>query len=113
MSEDITKYQDQYGDIPFWKKVIMSAGKAGSKLIENALAMYYSAKDKDTPKWARTVIYGALGYFIMPIDAIPDFTPALGYSDDLAAILAAIGVVAMYMKDEHREKAKQKISKLF
>jgi uncharacterized membrane protein YkvA (DUF1232 family) len=55
----------------------------GREVIEKALWLYYAAQQPNTPLWAKTAIYGALGYFISPIDAIPDITPVIGYADDL------------------------------
>lgn len=68
------------------------------------------SKDEDTPIWAKTTIMGALGYFISPLDAIPDITPFVGYSDDLGILVAA---VATHIKDEHVEKAKETLKKWF
>ncbi len=63
--------------------------------------------------WARTTIYGALAYLISPIDAIPDFVPVVGFSDDLAAMAAAIAVVTAYITPEVIRRAKQKMAELF
>lgn len=54
--------------------------------MEPALKMYYAATDADTPTWAKTTIYGALGYFISPIDVIPGITPLVGYTDDVGVL---------------------------
>lgn len=107
------KYKENYSENDFWDKVTNTAKKAGTKVIETALKMYYSAQDSNTPMWAKTVIYGALGYFILPIDAIPDVTPVVGFSDDLATLTAALGTVAMHVKDEHVAQAKEKIQQWF
>jgi uncharacterized membrane protein YkvA (DUF1232 family) len=72
--------------------------------------MYYSATDPDTPRWAKATIYGALGYFISPLDGIPDLLPVVGYSDDLGILLAAVAAVAAYIKDEHTVKAQATLS---
>jgi uncharacterized membrane protein YkvA (DUF1232 family) len=69
-------------------------------------------KDPDTPMAAKGLIYGALGYFIMPLDAIPDITPIVGFSDDLTALATAITMVAMSIKDKHREEAEEKLKNL-
>ena len=85
-----TDYSTQYSDDGFWGKVKAYAKVAGKGVLEPALKMYYSATDPDTPRWAKTTIYGALGYFISPIDAIPDLLPVLGYTDDLGVLVAAM-----------------------
>ena len=67
--------------------------------------MYYTMLDTKTPVWAKITIIAALAYFIIPIDAIPDFTPVVGFADDAGAIAAALGTVSTVMTDEHRQKA--------
>lgn len=81
--------------------------------MEPALKLYYSAQDSDTPIWAKTTIYGALGYFISPIDAIPDLSPIVGYSDDLGVLVAALATVAASIKNEHGVKAKETLKRWF
>jgi len=64
-----------YTDDDFWQKINSYATLAGRKLVEKALCLYYSAADPKTPAWAKSVIWGALMYFIAPIDAVPDAIP--------------------------------------
>jgi uncharacterized membrane protein YkvA (DUF1232 family) len=84
------------------KKVVAAAGR---KTLLAALTLFYCLQDHDTPKWAKGVIVGALGYLILPTDLIPDIIPGVGYGDDWGAIVAALGTVAAYVKDEHKAKA--------
>lgn len=98
-------YQDEYSDEGFWEKVKKFAKAAGETVLEPALKMYYCAQDSDTPAWAKTTVYGALGYFISPIDAIPDVTPVIGYTDDLGVLTVAVAAIAAHIKPEHKEKA--------
>lgn len=107
------KYSDQYSDDSFWDKVKKFAIVAGEQVLEPALKLYYAAKDKDTPTWAKGTIYGALGYFISPIDAIPDITPVVGYADDLGVLVLAVTVVAANIKPEHAQKAKETLKQWF
>lgn len=95
------------------EKIQSSWHRAGRKLIETVLQLYYSFRDNDTPNWAKAVIIGALGYFITPVDAIPDFAPLFGFSDDLGMMLSALAVVAIHVKEEHRQKAREIASKIF
>lgn len=111
MSE--TDHSDKYSDDGFWDKVKNYAKKAGKGVLEPALKMYFAAKDSDTPTWAKTTIFGALGYFIFPIDVIPDLAPIVGYSDDLGVLAAAISSVAAHIKDEHVQQAKEKLKLWF
>lgn len=92
------------------KKYALRISKAGTGL---ALTLYYTSKDADTPLWAKTVILAALGYLILPIDAIPDLIPGIGFSDDLSALVAAFSTIAAHIKEEHRQKAGEKIDKYF
>ncbi|MGR4066811.1 YkvA family protein [Billgrantia sp. C5P2] len=102
-----------YSEEGFWDKVAHSARRAGRKTLEPALRMYYAAQDPNTPLWAKTTIYGALGYFISPIDAIPDLTPFLGYTDDMGVLAGALAIVAARINDKHREQAKATLTRWF
>lgn len=109
---NITIYESHYKEGKFWKKVLKVIRLTGVGLIENALILYYTAKDESTPKWAKSVIFGALGYFVFPIDAIPDMIPVVGYTDDLSVFMAALGTVFVYIKEEHKQKARTKVENL-
>lgn len=106
-------YGKEYNEESFWKKVSSFVIKAGKEVIEKALILYYCLQDDDTPAWAKTTIIGALGYFISPVDAIPDLVPVVGFSDDLGVLTLAITVVLAHIKQEHRDKAKEKIKEWF
>lgn len=112
-AEDQKKYEKAYDDDGFWKKVMKYAKKAGSGVIEKSLQLYYAAQSPETPLWAKTTIYAALGYFISPIDAIPDVVPVMGYTDDLGVLTAAIASVAMYIDTDVKQKAKEKLEDWF
>lgn len=106
-------FENEFSDEGFWNKGKKYARTAGEAVLKPALKMYYSAQDPDTPAWARTTAYGALGYFITPIDAIPDISPFVGYSDDLGVLVAATAAIAAYIKKEHSDKAKAKLREWF
>ncbi len=111
MSDD--KFSSAYSDDGFWDKTKKYAKVAGEGVLEPALKMYYAAMDADTPAWAKTTIIAALGYFISPVDAIPDIVPVVGYSDDLGVLAAALAATAVHIKDEHVRKAKETLTKWF
>lgn len=111
MSED--KFSAAYSDSGFWGKAKDHAKSAGEEVMEPALKMYYAAMDSDTPGWARMAIISALGYFIFPVDAIPDVAPIVGYADDLGVLAAAVAATAANIKDEHVKKAKETLSRWF
>lgn len=110
---DFEKYQEYYSEDGFWEKVKNFALKAGAKVIYTALKLYYATKRKETPVWAKNTIYGALGYFILPIDLIPDGIPVVGFTDDMGLLIAALAVVAHHVTPEDEAKAKEQLSKWF
>lgn len=102
-------YARYFTDESFWNKVKRYAKKAGRRILEPALVLYFCMQDDDTPAWAKGVIVSALGYFILPMDAIPDLTPVVGFGDDLGVLTVALGIVAVHIKAEHRDRAKQRL----
>lgn len=106
-------FEQYYSEDNFWQKLLNFARAAGREVVEQALSLYYTAQDPDTPTWAKTVIYGALGYFIFPVDAIPDVTPAVGYGDDLGVLVAALATVAAHVTPEIKNHAKEKVAEWF
>lgn len=106
-------YAKTYSESSLWKKLRRYAAVAGRELVEKVLTLFETLKDRDTPAWARAVIVGALGYFISPLDAIPDVIPGAGYADDLGAVAAALATVALYIKKEHIAAAKRRMQQWF
>lgn len=88
----------------FWPK--MKAVAAKIPFAEDALAAYYCALDRKTPLRVRGTLLAALAYFVMPVDALPDIMPALGFTDDAAVLMAALQMIASHVKPEHREAAR-------
>jgi uncharacterized membrane protein YkvA (DUF1232 family) len=110
---DEKNYSADFSEDSFWDKLARVAKTVGREIVEKALSMYYAAQDKDTPLWAKTILVAALGYFVCPIDAIPDVIPAVGYADDAGAIAVALGTVAVHIKPEHKQRAKAKADEWF
>lgn len=108
---ELDAHADDYSEAGFWRKASTAARKAGKRVLNPAFRMYYAAQDPDTPVWARTTIYGALGYFISPIDGLPDFTPLLGYTDDLTLMAGAVAIVAAHIKPEHSARAETTLTR--
>ena len=107
------EYGNEYSEESFWKKIAGFALSAGRQVIEKALVLYYVAQSPETPPWAKAVIYSTLGYFIFPLDAIPDFTPIVGFADDLGAILSTLAIVVRYATPEILERAKERANEWF
>lgn len=105
--------EKHYSEEGFWDKLTRFARVAGREVVEKALWLFYALQQPRLPVWARTVIMGALGYFIFPADAIPDVVPLAGYSDDLGALAAAVGMVAMYIDDSVRARADETLRRWF
>lgn len=95
-----------------WITLKKAALTAGRKTLLTALTLFYCLQDRDTPTWAKGVIVGALGYLILPADLIPDIIPGAGFGDDWGALVAALGTVAAYVKDEHKTKAAAQVQRL-
>ena len=110
---DDKNYSSDFSDDSFWDKLGKFGKTVGREIVEKVLSMYYAVQDKDTPLWAKTILVAALGYFICPIDAIPDVIPGAGYADDAGAIAAALGTVAVHIKPEHKQRAKEKANEWF
>lgn len=88
----------------FWRKLRRTLGRI--PFTEELLAAYYCATDRNTPTLVKAVLLGAIAYFIIPTDLVPDFIASLGYTDDATVLYAAITAVHRHIKPEHREKAR-------
>ena len=93
----------------FWKKARKFAARL--PFAEDLLAAYYCAFDRDTPVQVKAALVGALAYFVLPFDAIPDVMPMLGFADDAAVLATALRLVASHMRPEHRAAAKRAIER--
>ena len=100
-------------DIRFWRKLARFGQKAGHEVLEKALMLFYVAKSEHVPKRIKAVIVGALTYFISTIDAIPDITPLLGFTDDLGILVAAAGVVAAWIDPSIQARVDKKLREIF
>lgn len=89
----------------FWPKLRRNAGRL--PFAEEAAAAFYSATDRATPLPVKATLFGALAYFVMPADLVPDFMPLLGFTDDLAVLLAASRAVTGSIRDRHRAAARR------
>jgi uncharacterized membrane protein YkvA (DUF1232 family) len=103
--------RDQHAvEAGFWKKVRRFASKL--PFLDELLAAYYCATDPATPLHVKAILFGALAYFIMPIDLIPDFVAWFGFTDDAAVLYAAIRSVSGSIKPSHRDQARSSLNRL-
>jgi len=91
MREFGQKLRRNFGKIPF---------------ADDVTASFYCAVDGKSPAFVKAVLFGALAYFIMPADVIPDFLAGIGFTDDASVLMAAMATVKKYVKEDHREKAR-------
>ena len=92
----------------FWAKLKRVARKI--PFAHDLVAAYYCAMDPTTPLKVRATLLGALGYFVLPLDSVPDFLMGFGYTDDATVLLAAISMVAAHITDRHRETAQDTLA---
>ena len=110
MAIDSEKYRQNYSDEGLWN--VLKTSLLRNKIAKNVLVLYYVMKDTKTPAWAKALIVGALGYVICPIDAIPDFIPVVGWTDDAGAVAAVIGTVKAFIGSSHERMAEKAIDDL-
>ncbi|RAV19707.1 YkvA family protein [Paenibacillus contaminans] len=109
----MSNYESNYSEGSFWEKLKKHAIEAGKKVVYSALLGYYAVQNPGVPLKAKSVIYGALGYLILPIDLVPDLIPVIGYGDDLSALLLALGTVAVYINKDVKRNALNKMEDWF
>ena len=88
----------------FWIKLKQVVAKL--PFAEDLLAAYYCAFDRETPRHVQAALLGAIAYFVLPFDFVPDMLPILGFTDDAAVLATAIRMVASHITPEHREAAR-------
>jgi uncharacterized membrane protein YkvA (DUF1232 family) len=94
----------------FWEKLKGLAARL--PFAEDLLAAHYCAFDRQTPLHVKAALLGAIAYFVLPCDFIPDVLPVIGYSDDAAVLAAALKLVSSYITPDHREAARRTLSRL-
>ena len=98
-------HRRHYSEDAFWRKMGALPRSAGLAVVERAVTLYVILTDRATPMWARLLIIGALGYFICPVDAVPDAVPALGYADDVVALGVALAQLGRVVTPAMRRRA--------
>jgi len=94
----------------FWQKLKATCRKI--PFIDDLTAVYYCAIDPTTPLQVKAILFGALAYFVVPFDVIPDFFALVGFSDDAVVLYAAVRAVLPHLKPEHRGRAKEALDRL-
>ncbi len=113
MKNPFEKYASRFSEFGLLEKIRLYAKQAGLKAVYSVLLLFYAYRRKETPIWARRIIIGVLGYFIAPLDALPDLTPIIGYTDDLGMLSFGLVTIAAYVNDEVRINARKKLRDWF
>ncbi|MDX1943423.1 MAG: YkvA family protein [Saprospiraceae bacterium] len=113
MKNPVAGYIKKFSEVKLWRKLGKYGRQLGIKSVYTVLLLFYAFRRKDTPSWAKRIILGVLGYLIMPIDAIPDLSPIIGYTDDLGMLSFGLVTIAAYINDEVREQAKKRLKDWF
>jgi uncharacterized membrane protein YkvA (DUF1232 family) len=93
-----------------WRKI--KSEVANISYVEDALTAHYCAFDRQTPFYVKAALAGAVVYFLVPDDLIPDSIPVLGYADDAAVLAAAMKIFASHIRPEHREAARRALERM-
>jgi uncharacterized membrane protein YkvA (DUF1232 family) len=92
----------------FWSKIRNHAGKV--PFIEDVVAAYFCALDPETPSRTRYILFGALAYFVLPLDWVPDILMGFGFTDDIAVLAAALGAIRSSLNQDHYTAARKALS---
>ena len=111
--EDIEKYEKHFSKEQFIEKIKKTAKDVGIKGIYLALILYYTVDSPTISLKDKIIIYSCLGYFICPIDIIPDFFPFMGFIDDVAILTWCFYKVKVNVTEAIKEKAKTKLTTWF
>jgi uncharacterized membrane protein YkvA (DUF1232 family) len=106
----VMKLNEQRVDAGFWPKMRRVAARV--PFAKEALSVWYCAKDEETPLVAKGMMFAALAYFVLPVDAIPDFIAGLGYTDDAAVFTALLALLGKNLKPKHKLAARRAIEEL-
>ncbi len=108
----LKSYKKEYSASKLWAKIGSYAQLAGIKIVYNVLLLYYAMQSGRVSVREKALIIGALGYFILPADMLPDVTPLVGYTDDAAILLAVLKLLSC-VDDDVKNEAKRKLRDWF
>jgi uncharacterized membrane protein YkvA (DUF1232 family) len=103
------KYITAFSEVNLIEKIKQFGKEAGIKVIYLVLLLFYTLQKTTTPKFAKSLIIGGLGYFILPADFLPDLIPGIGFTDDLTALISVVVAVALFIDEGVKAKAKDRL----
>jgi uncharacterized membrane protein YkvA (DUF1232 family) len=109
MSKTQQSYAQHYSESGFWAKIRQCAHAVDRQTREAALTLHYTFQDPDAPLWVKAACAAALGYLILPLDAIPDALMPFGYLDDVAVMAAALAGIAAHVRPSAKATAAAKV----
>jgi uncharacterized membrane protein YkvA (DUF1232 family) len=112
MIVDNEKYTKEYDENKLWDKILHMPKNVSKEFTHKVVVLYVILTSQYTPLWVKLSIVAALGYFICPVDLIPDFIPFTGYLDDLAMLTFVIGEIAVYETVDVKARTKKIEEKL-
>lgn len=113
LNQNLEKFKRIYSESDFLKKIVLVAKRVGATATYNALKIYYTLKESELPVKDKILVMAALGYFIAPIDLIPDFLGVVGLTDDAIVLGWVTKKLGAYVTPEIEDKAKKKTEKIF
>jgi len=107
--EDAAALAREKARLEFWPKLRRFAAQL--PFAEDLVAAYFCAFDRNTPRRVQVALMGALAYFVLPFDFIPDMLPIIGFTDDAAVLATAIRLVAVHITPQHRDAARRVLAR--
>jgi len=109
---DHENYSKKYNEDDFWSKMTKVIGVVGQEVLERVLRLYYTATSPNTPRRAKMMAYGALAYFVLPFDVVPDFIFGVGYGDDITILTTTIMALSKHVTPEIKAQAAKTMASL-
>ena len=113
MEYNYKKFRGRYSESRYWQKLSDLPRSVGRELAMQALLLYVVLTDERTPLWAKGLAAGGLVYLILPLDAVPDFLPVVGYSDDAAVMGVVLYELHSFITPAVRERAEGMLPSIF
>lgn len=108
--KDQNKFEKEYSETGLWDKISENFKTVGKDLLIKVLQLYYTSMATGTPVTTKALIFAALGYFISPVDFVPDIIPVLGYADDAGIVALVLNQISNYISEEIKKQSEEKLN---